>query len=155
MPKYMLYQFSFDTQLLSVFLHFLEAGTAVYRSVVGRLEDDLCFAAALCANGGEVFTRSPAGVLLSVTASLAALGLVLEAFLFVQSLLACGEYELCAALLANKSFIYKLFFILHGSYYFFVHDFTSLCKMVLIFALIGLWTAELNYLIRFPVSYKK
>ena len=76
MPDSMLYQFYFDTQLLSVFLHFLEAGAAINRSVIRGLEDYLSFAAALCTSGGEVLTGSSACILLSVTASLAALRLV-------------------------------------------------------------------------------
>ncbi len=51
------------------------------------------------------------GVLASVAASLAALGLVLEAALRIELLLTGGEHELLAALLANQSLV-------------FVHDFT-------------------------------
>lgn len=105
-----------DTQLLSVLLHFLEAGTAIYRSVIRGLEDDLSFAAALCTSGGEILAGSSACVLLSVTASLAALRLVQKALFFVEFLLACSEYELISALLANQSLVYKLLFVLHSCY---------------------------------------
>jgi len=125
------YQFYFDTATLLSVLHLLEASTAVDRSVVRRLENNLRNAAALSTRGLEVFTRSSSCVLLCITASLAALGLVLEALFLVESLLACSEHEFVSALLANQSFVDKLVFSEFSDSYFFVHDFTSLCKMVL------------------------
>lgn len=148
-PRCSFYQVYLIWQLLSV-LHCLEAGTAIYRSVTGRLENNLCLTAAVCTYSRVVFTRSSSCVLLCITASLATLGLVHKALFLEESLLTCGEYELFAAFLANKCLVYKFFSVHSVSYYFFVHDFTSLCKMVLpcIFPANG--KAEIGYLIRDP-----
>ena len=106
-----LYQFSpIQTKLLLFFLALLKASTAIYRSVVGRLEGDLRLSTAVCAYSSEVLARSSACVLLSVAASLASLRLVQKAFFSVESLLTGSEYELVAAILANKSLVYVLFF---------------------------------------------
>ena len=118
--------------LLIVLSHSLKTSAAIYRSVVGRLEDNLSYTTAICTSCFEVFARSLSCVLLSIAASLAALGLVLEALFLVEFLLSCGENELVSAFLAYQSFINKLFFyacVNSGHYYFFVHDFTSLCKL--------------------------
>ena len=77
-----------------------EALAAVNGSVITGLEGNLSLAAAACAYSCEHFTLSSA-VLLSVTASLAALGLVLEAALRIELLLTGGEHELLAALFAH------------------------------------------------------
>ena len=68
-------------------------------------------AAAGSAGGSEVLPGAAGGVLASVAAGLAALGLVLEAALSIELLLTGGEHELLTALLANQSLV-------------FVHDFT-------------------------------
>ena len=60
-----------------------------------------------------------AGCLVVRSAALAAGRLVLEALLRVEFLLACGENEFAAAVLANQYFVFK-----HGS-------FTSLCILAL------------------------
>ena len=71
------------------------------RAIVRRLERNLCLFAALCASGGEEFAGALTGVLASVAASLATLGLILEALLCVELLLTCGENEFLTAILAN------------------------------------------------------
>ena len=89
---------------------------AIYRSVVRGLEGNLCFLAALCACGCKELSGGLACVLSCVAARLTSLGLVLEAALCVELLLACGENEFCAAILTNQCLV-------------FVHaDFTSLDK---------------------------
>jgi len=87
--------------LSALLAHFSEAVTAINRTVALGLEGHPRFAAAGSANGGKVLAGATGGVLASITASLAALGLVLEAALSIELLLACGEHELVAALLAN------------------------------------------------------
>ena len=81
----------------------LEAGAAVDRSVIGRLEGQLCLASAIRANRSEVLARCFAAVFLCVAASLASLRLVHEPFFGVEFLLTCGEYEFFAAILAVSS----------------------------------------------------
>jgi uncharacterized membrane protein len=95
--------------LVLCFLSLLKASRAIYGSVVGGLEGDLCLSAAVCAYSSEILTRSLAGVLLGIAASLASLRLVQKALLGIESLLACGENKLVAAILANKGFINVLF----------------------------------------------
>ena len=107
----------FEAKLLSV-LTSLEARAAIYRAIAGGLEGYLSLTAALCAGGDKVLSGSSAGVLLCVTACLAALGLVHKAFFLVELLLACGEYELIAALFAYQGLVLKDF---GGHGYFFVH----------------------------------
>ena len=81
--------------------HLSEALAAVYGTVGLGLEGNLCLAAATMAGSGEELTGATSIVLASVTASLAALGLVLEAALCVEFLLTGGESEFVAALFAN------------------------------------------------------
>ena len=88
-------------QLLAVSTHLSEALAAENGTVGLGLEGNLGFAAAACAGSGEELTGATGSVLASVTASLAALGLVLEAALCVEFLLTSGENELVAALFAN------------------------------------------------------
>ena len=97
------------TKKLLLFFDSCEALAAVYRSVAGGLERNLSFLAASSANGGEHLTLSLACALACVTACLASLGLVLEALLCVEFLLACGEYELVAALFARQCLVLKHF----------------------------------------------
>ena len=106
--------------LLIVIFHRLKTSTAIYRSVVRRLEDNFRNTAAISASRFKVFTRSFSCVFLCITASLAALGLIGEALLLVEFLLSGSENKLVSTLLADKSFIYKL--RCSTSYYFFVHD---------------------------------
>jgi hypothetical protein len=87
--------------ILAVSAHLSEALAAEYGTVGLGLERHLCLAAATSAGSGEEFTGATGVVLASVTASLAALGLVLEAALCVELLLTSGEHELIAALFAN------------------------------------------------------
>ena len=86
---------------LAFVAHLSEALAAEYGTVGLGLEGNLCLAAAACAGSGEELTGTAGSVLASVTASLAALGLVLEAALCVELLLTSGEHELVAALFAN------------------------------------------------------
>jgi enamine deaminase RidA (YjgF/YER057c/UK114 family) len=86
---------------LALGAHLSEALAAVYRTVGLGLEGNLGLAAATGAGSGEELTGTTSGVLASVTASLAALGLVLEAALSVELLLTSGENEFVAALFAN------------------------------------------------------
>ena len=62
---------------------------------------NLCLTTATGAGSSEEFTGATSVVLASVTACLAALGLVLEATLSVEFLLTGGENEFVAALFAN------------------------------------------------------
>ena len=88
-------------QLLAVSTHLSEALAAENGTVGLGLEGNLCFAAAASAGSGEELTGGAGSVLASVTASLAALGLVLEAALCVELLLTSGEHELVATLFAH------------------------------------------------------
>ena len=86
---------------LTVSAHLSEALAAENGTVGLGLEGNLCLAAATGASSGEELTGTAGSVLASITASLAALGLVLEATLCVELLLTGGEHELVAALFAN------------------------------------------------------
>ena len=86
---------------LTLVTHLSEALAAENGTVGLGLEGNLCLAAATCAGSGEELTGATGSVLASVTASLAALGLVLEAALCVELLLTGGENEFVAALFAN------------------------------------------------------
>ena len=87
--------------LLAFCAHLSEALAAVYGTVGLGLEGNLCLTAATGAGSSEELTGATGAVLASVTASLAALGLVLEAALCVEFLLTGGENEFVAALFAN------------------------------------------------------
>jgi len=82
-----------------LFLHLSEALTAIYRSVLTGLERDSSLAAASCANCGVGLSFSSARRFSRISASLASLRLIGEAFLCIELLLACGEYELVTAFL--------------------------------------------------------
>ena len=86
---------------LTLVTHLSEALAAENGTVGLGLEGNLSLAAATCAGCGEELSGATGSVLASVTASLAALGLVLEAALCVEFLLTCGESEFLAALFAN------------------------------------------------------
>ena len=81
--------------------HLSEALAAVDGTIGLGLEGNTSLAAAGSADSGEVLTGTASSVLASVTAGLAALGLVLEAALSVELLLTSGEHELLAALFAH------------------------------------------------------
>ena len=85
---------------LAVGAHLSEALAAVHGPIGLRLERNLCFAAAASAGSGKELTGATSGVLASVTASLAALGLVLEATLRIELLLTGGEHKFLTAFLA-------------------------------------------------------
>ena len=86
---------------LALVTHLSEALAAEHGTVSLGLEGHLGLAAAAGAGSGEELTGTTGGVLASVTAGLAALGLVLEATLSVESLLTSGEHELVATLFAH------------------------------------------------------
>jgi len=86
-------------------LHSCIALAAVYGSVVGRLERNLCFLTALCANGREKLLLRSGCVLSCVSASLASLRLVLESSFSVEFLFASRECEFSAAFLAYQCFV--------------------------------------------------
>jgi hypothetical protein len=81
--------------------HLRKALAAVHRTVGLGLEGNASLAAAGSAGSSEVLTGTTGSILASVAASLAALGLVLEAALGIEFLLAGSENELFAALFAN------------------------------------------------------
>ena len=91
----------FFDKKLAVGAHLSEALAAEHGTVGLGLEGNLCLTAATGAGSGKEFTGAASSVLASVTASLAALGLVLEAALSVEFLLTGGENEFIAALFAN------------------------------------------------------
>lgn len=92
--------------------HAGEALAAVHRTVRLGLERHTGLATAHGASSGEILTGTASGVLAGVAAGLAALGLILEAALGIEFLLAGGEYELFSAFLAHKSLVFKHFFTL-------------------------------------------
>ena len=85
----------------AVLSHLCKALAAVHRTVSLGLKGNTSFLAAGCAGSIEELSGATNGVLASVTASLAALGLVLEASLSVEFLLAGSENELITALFSN------------------------------------------------------
>ena len=93
-----LYPGTGDLGLLS---HLSEALAAVNGTIGLGLKGNLCLTAACCANCGKELTGTACCVLASVTASLAALGLILEAALCIEFLLTCGEHELLTTFFAN------------------------------------------------------
>ena len=107
---------SYITVLLSRTSCF-EAFTAVNGSVTGGLESKLCLAAALRAGCDEILTLTSLCVLLFVTASLAALRLILEALFSVELLLARCEYKFLSAISACEGYVFINDFC--GSVYFY------------------------------------
>ena len=83
------------------FLHLCKALAAIYRAIVTRDERHLSHSSAGCANSLVHLSRSSRCVFTLVSASLAALRFVYKALGLVKLLLACSEYELLAAILAN------------------------------------------------------
>ena len=92
--------------LLALVAHLSEALAAEHGTVGLGLEGNLSLATATGASSGEELTGSAGSVLASITASLATLGLVLEATLSIESLFAGGEHELIATLFANQILIF-------------------------------------------------
>lgn len=92
---------SFFVYKLAILAHLSEAFAAVHGSVRSGLKGNLCFATASSAGSGEVLSGATGGILSSVTASLAALGLILEASFSIEFLLTGGEHELVATVFAN------------------------------------------------------
>ena len=84
-----------------VLAHLSEALAAIHGSVGLGLKGDLCFATASSAGSGEILSGATGGILSSVTASLAALGLILEASFSIEFLLTGGKHELVATVFAN------------------------------------------------------
>ena len=78
-----------------------EALAAEYGTVGLGLEGNLCLTTATGAGSSEELTGTTGIVLASIAAGLAALGLILEATLCVEFLLAGSENEFVAALFAN------------------------------------------------------
>ncbi len=118
---------SYITVLLSVASSF-EASTAINGSVAGRLESEFSLAAAFRAGSDKVLTLASLRIFLLVAASLAALGLVLEAFFSVELLLARCEYKFLSAISACEGYVFinDLFSIFYF-YFVFTHGcFTSL-----------------------------
>ena len=91
----------FFVTLLALCAHLSEALAAENGTVGLGLEGNLCLTTAACAGSSEELTGATGAVLASVTAGLAALGLILEAALCVELLLAGSENEFIAALFAN------------------------------------------------------
>ena len=85
---------------LAVGAHLSEALAAVHGTVGLGLKGNLGLADATSAGSGEEFTGATSVVLAGVTASLAALGLILEATLCIELLLTGSENEFVAALFA-------------------------------------------------------
>jgi hypothetical protein len=81
--------------------HLGEAIAAINGTIGLGLEGNPGLTAAVGADSGEILARTTGGVLASVTAGLAALGLVLEAALCIKLLLTGGKYELVTTLFAN------------------------------------------------------
>ena len=97
---------SFIFGKLAFVAHLSEALAAENRTIGLGLEGNLSLATATSAGSSEELTGTTGSILASVTAALAALGLVLEATLSVESLLTSGEHELIAALFANQILIF-------------------------------------------------
>ena len=81
--------------------HLSEALAAVHRAIALRLEGTARLAAAGGAGSGEELPGATGSGLAGITASLAALGFVLETAFSVKLLLTGGEHELLATLFAN------------------------------------------------------
>ena len=81
--------------------HLSEALAAVDGTIGFGLKGNLGLSAASCANSGKELTGTAGGVLASVAACLAALGLVLEAALCIEFLFTGGENELITTFFAN------------------------------------------------------
>ena len=99
------------TKKLALCLHASEAVAAVNGTIGLRLKGNTSFAAAGSAGRGEVLSGATGRGLAGIAASLAALGLVLEASFRIEFLLTSGENEFCSTLFANKGsvFVHSLY----------------------------------------------
>ncbi len=89
-----------------------EACTAINRLALGGLEGNLALATALNANSGEHFSCTLLSVLSCGTAVLASGRLILKALRCVELLLACGEHEISATVLALQRLVLEHFLYL-------------------------------------------
>ena len=96
-----------DRLFQSFLAHAGEALAAINGTIGLGLERHTGLAAAVGASGSEELTGATDRILTGVAAGLAALGLVLEATLSVEFLLAGSEHELVTAFLAHKSLVFK------------------------------------------------
>ena len=94
---------------LALLTHLGEALAAIDRTVGLGLKGNLGLAAAGSANSGEVLAGTAGSVLASVTAGLAALGLILEALFRIEFLLTGGENEFLATFFTDQSFVFVHF----------------------------------------------
>ena len=97
------------TKKLALSLHASEAVAAVDGTIRLRLKGNTSFAAAGSAGRGEVLSGATGRGLAGITASLAALGLVLEASFCVEFLLTGGENEFLATFFTDQSFVFVHF----------------------------------------------
>ena len=97
------------TKKLALCLHASEAVAAVDGTIGLRLKGNTSFAAAGSAGRGEVLSGATGRGLAGIAASLAALGLVLEASFCVEFLLTGGENEFLATFLTDQSFVFVHF----------------------------------------------
>ena len=97
------------TKKLALCLHASEAVAAVDGTIRLRLKGNTSFAAAGSAGRGKVLSGTTGRSLAGVAASLAALGLVLEASFCVEFLLTGGENEFLATFLTDQSFVFVHF----------------------------------------------
>ena len=86
-------------------LHLCKAIAAVNRTVRLGLKRHASLAAASSTGSGEEFTGATGGVLASIAAGLAALGLILEAALSVKFLLTGGENKFSATFFAYQGLV--------------------------------------------------
>jgi len=91
---------------LCLFTHIGEAVTAVDRTLALWLEWHFGLLAARGAGGSKILTGATGGRFATVSAGLTTLGLILEATLCVELLLAGCKYELFATLFARDIFVF-------------------------------------------------
>ena len=89
--------------------HLRKALAAINRAIALGLEGYAGLVAAGSADRREELTGAAGSGLAGVAAGLAALGLILEATLSIELLLAGGEYELLSAFLAHKGLVFVHF----------------------------------------------
>ena len=103
---------SISSMFLCFLAHLCKALAAVYGSVRLGLERNLCLTTTCCTNSGEILTGTASCILASITAGLAALGLILEAALCIELLLTSGEHEFLATLFAYQCLVFVHVFTL-------------------------------------------
>ena len=87
--------------LCLLFFHFCKAFAAIDGTVRLGLKRNAGLAAAGSAGGSEELSGATSSILSGVTASLAALGLILEASFSIKLLLTGGKHEFLTAFFAN------------------------------------------------------